>query len=331
MEKTLLGRLVRVGCMFAVSVISAKALNAQEQSLGKFTFGAGGVDVSLEITYDREHNTVSTRGTVAGHTLSRHSITGERLYGSVYQFATKDIFEVAGQQVAGLKMNIVLDVDNATLVGSCFQVGFHDEDLFQNRLIWRTVLRKHWPDALTKEAKKGGPLPIDEDTSEVTIRPTAGHFPDYYLDFESDHPVEESGRFHFSRNLILNKQKASGGIWCLAKTGTGWLIRVHAHSDFEGWYLDFDNQAPAKKSGGYTSAHNLLLTQERGAGGYWKITDKKEKGFTIQATAGEFEGFYLDFDNSAPVEHSGGFDFSRNLLLTKELASGCYWHIEVDD
>lgn len=125
------------------------------------------------------------------------------------------------------------------------------------------MLRKHWPGALTKETKKDGPLPIDEDTSEVTIRPTAGHFEDYYLDFENHQRVEESGRFHFSRNLILNKQKASGGIWSLAKTGTGWLIRVQAHSDFEGWYLDFDNHATAKRIGGFTSANNLLLTQER--------------------------------------------------------------------
>ena len=53
--------------------------------------------------------------------------------------------------------------------------------------------------------------------------------------------------------------------------------------------------------------------------------------YTLQATAAEYKGWYLDFDNSRRSKIIDGALSSKNLLLTKNLIPGAYWELTKTD
>jgi regulator of RNase E activity RraB len=93
---------------------------------------------------------------------------------------------------------------------------------------------------------------------------------------------------------------------------------------YDGWYLDFENSRKPEMIDGCFSSRNLLLTAKKVPGVYWRLI-RTDQGILIQATAGEYDGWYLDFDNSQEPEMIDGATSSRNLLLTQTMPLGVYW------
>jgi hypothetical protein len=148
-------------------------------------------------------------------------------------------------------------------------------------------------------------------------------FQDWVLDFDNRIGPVQEGRFQVARNLILADKLASGGYWKVTKTNRGHRIQATA-GNYKDWYLDFDNNAAIETQGQYRISRNLILADKLGAGGHWKITETN-KGYTVRATAGNFDGWYLDFDSRYEVEEDGRFKISRNLMLVDSAGSGAYW------
>jgi hypothetical protein len=94
--------------------------------------------------------------------------------------------------------------------------------------------------------------------------------------------------------------------------------------------LDIDEDAEVEQIGGATSSRCLHLATGKAPDARWKLTET-ERGHLIQAQAGRFAGWYLDFDDDAQIEEMGGATSSMNLLLTKEKVPGAYWKMTETD
>jgi len=97
-------------------------------------------------------------------------------------------------------------------------------------------------------------------------------------------------------------------------------------AEYDGWYLDFENSRKPETIDGCFSSRNMLLTAKRVPGVYWRLV-RTDQGILIQATAGGYDGWYLDFDNSQEPEMIDGATSSRNLLLTQTMPLGVYWRL----
>ena len=159
------------------------------------------------------------------------------------------------------------------------------------------------PPPKTKDPPLGAYWNVTEHPGKgTTIHAQVGNFAGWYLDFDNGAPVREGGIAKDADCLILSDKLFAGAYWKLTKhPGKGTTIQATA-GNFANWYLDFDNNAPTRRDGAYQVSECLVLADKLFAGAYWKLTEHPGKGTTIQATAGNFTNWYLDFDNEAPVE-----------------------------
>ena len=95
---------------------------------------------------------------------------------------------------------------------------------------------------------------------------------------------------------------------------------------YDDWGLDFENSREPETVDGCFSSRNMLLTAKKIPGAYWRLI-RTDLGFLIQATAGEYYGWYVDFDNSQEPEMIDGATSSRNLLLTQSMPPDVYWRL----
>jgi hypothetical protein len=165
-----------------------------------------------------------------------------------------------------------------------------------------------------------------DDQPSITIRCTSGRFKGWYLDYDEQRESEEIGGATSSRNPLLTENVVPGAHWKLIETDRGFLIQSR-DGDYQGWYLDFDDDGEVEDIDGGAIARNLLLSEERVPGAFWKLT-RTDKGCLIQAQAARFVGWYLSIDDSYKDEDIGGARSSRCLLLTKELVPGGYWQMD---
>ena len=164
-----------------------------------------------------------------------------------------------------------------------------------------------------------------------TIGATAGKFNGWVLDFDNDANNEQIGSWTSSRNLVLTRPRDNGAIpdgakWAIKNAGSGkWVITATA-GKFNGWVLDFDNDANNEQIGTWKSSRNLIITRPRNGavpdGAKWAIKKVGNGKWVIVATAGNFNGWVLDFDNDANNEQIGKWASSRNLVLTRPRDNG---------
>lgn len=86
--------------------------------------------------------------------------------------------------------------------------------------------------------------------------------------------------------------------------------------NFRHWALDFQDSMAPQRIGVWESAPNLILTKSRDEGEYpagadWRVTTVAQDGdsltVTLEATAKQYAGWYLDFDNDAGTDRSSGY------------------------
>jgi hypothetical protein len=161
----------------------------------------------------------------------------------------------------------------------------------------------------------------------VHIRCTGGRFKGWYVDYDEQRESEEIGGAVSSRNPLLTQDVVPGAHWRLIETDRGFLIQSQG-GDYQGWYLDFDDDSEIEHTNGSTVARNLLLSEERIPGAFWRLT-KTDKGCLVQAHAGRFAGWYLSIDDTYNDQEIAGARSSQRLILTKEPVPGVYWQIEI--
>ncbi len=157
-----------------------------------------------------------------------------------------------------------------------------------------------------------------------TIQATAGNFKSWFLRYNNNAAIKKDGSYDVSNNLELTKQKCSGSSWKITPENEFCTIQAE-EGNFKDWYLDFDDKAPVKKEGNSDVCENLGLTKQKCSGALWKITPDVDQTYTIQATAGNFKGWFLDFNGKAPVKTESGTESSSNLELTKQKCPGVLW------
>ena len=62
--------------------------------------------------------------------------------------------------------------------------------------------------------------------------------------------------------------------------------------------MDYDEQRESEEIGGAVSSRNPLLTQDVVPGAHWRLVET-DRGVLIQSQGGDYQCWYLDFDNVA--------------------------------
>ena len=182
-------------------------------------------------------------------------------------------------------------------------------------------------------------IPVQSLVHAENVIATAGNYTGWVLDFDNNLGTVQLGGWTSSRNPVVTQSKTgnlpSGATWRIFDVGNGQSVIEATAGNYRGWVLDFDNDRGTVQLGGWTSSRNLVLTRPKNngdvpSGAKWRIFDVGNGQSVIKATAGNYRGWVLDFDNDRGAVQLGGWTSSRSLVLTRpknngDVPSGARW------